>query len=117
MHLKKIVSDVFQILTSDLISGPPYPTSGFPIFIEISKYYLCTCLVLCIKFGVPIFTRFGYIKRLIFALQSHIRTLTHILTDQFAKTTFVDSRDLKTYKSGENSTSKILTELCNNKVM
>ena len=35
---------------------------------------------------------------------------TYIRTDQFSKTTFLDSGDLKTYKSGENSISKILTE-------
>ena len=31
----------------------------------------------------------------------------HIRTDQSPKTTFLDSRDLKTYVSGEISTSKI----------
>ena len=37
-------------------------------------------------------------------------THTHIRTDQLPKTTFLDSGDLKTYKSGKHSTSKILTE-------
>ena len=33
-----------------------------------------------------------------------------IRTDQFPKTNFLDSENLKTYKPGKNSTSKILTE-------
>ena len=67
-------------------------------------------MVLCLKFGVSIFIGFGDIKRKIFTLHSHRRTDTRIRTNQFPKTPFLDSEDLKTYRLDENSTSEILTE-------
>ena len=60
---KKIVGAVFEIFTSGLIFGLPYPTFDFQIFVKTGKYYLCSSLVHFIKFGVSIFISFGDIKR------------------------------------------------------
>ena len=96
--LKKIVSVVLGILTSGLIYDSLYPISGFSIFAKIWKYYLCLYLVLWIKFCSPIFISFGYIKCWTFQTVTNIYTDTY--TNQFSKTTVLDSGDFKTYKSG-----------------
>ena len=112
--LKKIGKAVFQIITSGFISEFLYSNSNFSIFAKTWEYYLCTFFALCIKFDVSIFIGFIDIKRLVFTMHSHtnafIQIYTHICTNQFPKTTFMDSGDLQTYKSGENSRSKILSK-------
>ena len=55
---KKIVRAVFEILTSDFISGFVYPTSEFSIFTKAWQTYLHTYLALCTKFVVSVFIRF-----------------------------------------------------------
>ena len=64
LYLRMFISsaeNIHPILTS-LIFGMLYPTCGFEIFVKTWKYYLCTSLVLYIKFGVSIFISFGDTK-------------------------------------------------------
>ena len=69
---------------SDLISGLSYPSSGFSIFFKTRKY-LCTSLVLSIKFGVSIF-----IGLEIWSAKYLPCSHTHIRADQFPKTSFLE---------------------------
>ena len=81
----------------------------FSIFAKISKCYQYNYIVLCMEFSVSIFISFGHIKHWIFPHTiAHIHT--YILTDQFSKIIFLDSGDLKTFKSSEISILKTLTE-------
>ena len=106
-NLKKTARAIFEIFTFGRISDLPYPAFGFSIFATTWKYYLYTCLVLCINFGVSIFIGFWRYQ----VLNIH-HTVTHtcILKDQFLKIKFLNSRDLKICKSGENWRLEILTE-------
>ena len=73
----------------------------FLIFVKRWNIHLYTYVALHNKFGCSILC-FGdvIIRRL---------HTTHVCIDKIPKTSFLDSGNLKTYKSGENSISKILT--------
>ena len=59
IDFKKIARVVFEVF----ISGLSYPTSCLSFFFKTRQNYLCTGLVLCVKFGFSIFISFGGIKR------------------------------------------------------
>ena len=86
--LKEMVRAVFEILTSDLISGSPKSTFGFSTFAKTWKYHLSIYVVLVVKFSVSIFISFGDIKHWVFSTQSQIYRHAYICTDQFSKIFF-----------------------------
>ena len=89
----------FSECTSGLISDSSYRTSDYKIFAKTSECYLYIYLVLFKKFGIPVFIRFGDIKRWIFLhTVTHARMQARTYAERSSKIIFLggDSKDFKT---------------------